>query len=276
MTKLKLDEIGYWSEVKLDIVRKYASAYSTILAKQKSIRSHIYIDAFAGAGVHVSKASGAFIPGSPLNALDVVPPFKEFHFIDLDGGRAEHLRKLAADRNDVHVYEGDCNRILLDTVLAHARYQDFRRALCLLDPYALNLDWEVIRTAGSMGSVEVFLNFMVMDMNMNVLWRNPDRVSAKQAERMNRFWGDDSWKSAAYTTEANLFGFPEKTGNKEIAESFRKRLKKDAGFAFVPDPMPMRNSTGAIVYYLFFASPNKTGGKIVAEIFDTYRNRGTK
>ena len=31
----KYDEIGYWSEVKLDIIRKYASAYSTIMNKQK-------------------------------------------------------------------------------------------------------------------------------------------------------------------------------------------------------------------------------------------------
>jgi hypothetical protein len=31
---LQHDEIGYWSEVKLDIVKKYASAYSTIMAKQ--------------------------------------------------------------------------------------------------------------------------------------------------------------------------------------------------------------------------------------------------
>jgi hypothetical protein len=27
------DEIGYWSEVKLEIVRKYAKAYSTILSR---------------------------------------------------------------------------------------------------------------------------------------------------------------------------------------------------------------------------------------------------
>ena len=47
---VRFDEIGYWSEVKLDIVRKYVKAYSTIMAKQASIRRHIYIDAFAGAG----------------------------------------------------------------------------------------------------------------------------------------------------------------------------------------------------------------------------------
>ena len=40
-----------------------------------------------------------------------------------------------------------------------------RRALCLLDPYNINLKWEVIETAGKMGSVEVFLNFMIMDIN---------------------------------------------------------------------------------------------------------------
>ena len=32
MPELQFDEIGYWSEVKLDIVRKYAAAYSKILA----------------------------------------------------------------------------------------------------------------------------------------------------------------------------------------------------------------------------------------------------
>jgi hypothetical protein len=33
----------------------------------------------------------------------------------------------------------------------------------------------------------------------------------------------------------------------------------------------MRNSTRAVVYYLFFASPNTTGSKIVSEIFERYR-----
>jgi hypothetical protein len=41
----------------------------------------------------------------------------------------------------------------------------------------------------------------------------------------------------------------------------------------VPEPLPMRNSKGAIVYYLFFASQNDAGAKIVGEIFDKYRER---
>ncbi len=33
---MKYDEIGYWSEVKLDIVREYAVAYTTILSARKN------------------------------------------------------------------------------------------------------------------------------------------------------------------------------------------------------------------------------------------------
>jgi hypothetical protein len=37
--ELKFDEIGYWSELKLDIIRDYAVAYSTILAAQQNSKA---------------------------------------------------------------------------------------------------------------------------------------------------------------------------------------------------------------------------------------------
>jgi len=72
-----------------------------------------------------------------------------------------------------------------------------------------------------------------------------------------------------------LFGeIEEKATNEVIAEAFRERLEKVAGFTYVPAPIPMRNSRGAVVYYLYFASPNKTGAGIVEQIFSKYRNKG--
>jgi len=65
-------------------------------------------------------------------------------------------------------------------------------------------------------------------------------------------------------------------GRGTIAEAYRKRLKEAAGFKYVPEPIPMRNSKNAVVYYLFFASPNATGARIVAEIFERYRNYGVR
>jgi three-Cys-motif partner protein len=127
--KAKYDKIGYWSEVKLDIVREYASAYSRIMNAQKSIRNYSYIDAFAGAGQHISKRTGHFIPGSPLNALWIEPPFGEFHLIDLDGSRAAELREMVGKRNDVTVYEEDANKVLLQKVFPRCKYEDYQRAL---------------------------------------------------------------------------------------------------------------------------------------------------
>jgi len=275
MTELQLDEVGYWTEIKLDILRDYSRAYTTILKNQRSIKHFAYIDGFAGAGTHISKATGREIEGSPSIALNADTPFSHYHFIDLDGQRIDRLRKIAGEMEDVSVYEGDCNSILLDQVLPQCQYKDYRRALCILDPYKLNPDWEVVQTAGKMGSIEIFLTFMIMDANMNVLWKNPDKVTESQIERMNDFWGDNSWRDIAYTKERGLFGdIEEKADNQAIVDAYRKRLREQAGFKYAPEPMPMINSRGAVIYYLFFASQNEIGAKIAQAIFNKYKERG--
>lgn len=270
------DEIGYWSELKLDIVREYAAAYSRILNAQKNPSfQHVYIDAFAGLGIHISKTTGKFIQGSPLNALLIDPPFYEYHLIDLDGKKTTHLNELTQDDKRVFVYNGDCNRILLEKVFPQVKWSDYKRGLCLLDPYGLQLNWEVVETAGQMKTIDMFLNFPVMDMNRNVLWHNPEGVAAKNIDRMTAFWGDLSWRDIAYKPVKTLFGdWDQKTGNEEIVTAFCERLMKVAGFNHVPEPLPMRNSKGAVIYYLFFASQKPTAEYIITNIFNKYKKRG--
>jgi three-Cys-motif partner protein len=276
---LKFDEIGYWSEVKLEIVRKYAQAYSTILAKNPRL-SYAYIDGFAGTGVHLTRETHEFVPGSPLNALRIDPPFHDYFLVDLDGDKVDQLRGFpeVCRRAEVHVLQGDCNEVLLLDVFPRVRYEVYRRALCLLDPYGLHLNWEVIETAGKMRSVEIFLNFPIMDMNRNALWHEPERASAAGTGRMTAFWGDESWRQIAYAEnpQLGLFGKarPKKVSNEEVVAAFRQRLKDVAGFKHVLDPMPMRNSTNAVVYYLFFASQKPVAAKIVRDIFKKYQDRG--
>jgi three-Cys-motif partner protein len=269
---LEFDEIGYWSEIKLEIIRDYASAYSRILNSKKL--PHIYIDAFSGAGTHIAKTTGQFVPGSPTNALNVQPPFREYHFIDMDAAKADFLRKSVGTRQDVHIYSGDCNQVLIDRIFPTLKFESYRRALCLLDPYGLNLKWQVVFHAGQLGTIDMFLNFPVMGMNRNVLWKSPERVAPAQIARFDEFWGDRSWEQAAYSTTGNLFGFPEKESNESIAVAFQKRLIDVAGFKHVPTPLPMRNSVGATVYYLFFASQVLVAGNIVTDIFKKYATVG--
>ncbi len=271
---MRYTEIGEWSEVKLDIIREYGHAYSTIMndPKHRYIH-HFYIDAFAGSGTHLSRATGNFVSGSPVNALNVNPPFEKYFFIDKDTETVEALKDQIGARSDVRIYEGDSNELLLREVYPQARYEDYRRALCLLDPYGLDLRWEVIEKAGSMRTVEIFLNFPIHDMNRNVFLLDTSKMDERQIARMDTFWGDGSWRPIMYDTQQHLFGTEEiKIGtNERIAAAFRERLREKAGFNYVPEPVVMRNSTMATLYYLFFASQNNTGAKIVNDIFDKYR-----
>ena len=272
----QFDEIGRWSELKLEIVEKYGAAYTTAFAGAKGRKlKKFYIDAFSGTGVHLSKETRQQIEGSPSRALKVSPPFDHFYFIDMNPGKTAYLETLCLGRTDVDVITDDATSYLTRKLLPTIQYKKFNRALCLLDPYGLHLDWEVMRQAGQSGAVDMFLNFPVMDMNRNAIWKARERAPSEGVERMTRFWGDESWIEAAYaeSPQYQLFSAPEliKQDNDAIVAAFRDRLRRVAEFQFVPEPLPMRNRNNAVVYYLFFASPKPVAEKIIEEIFAKYR-----
>jgi len=277
---LEFDEIGYWSEIKLEIIEKYASAYSTVFSNPKyAYLHHVYIDAFAGPGSHLSKTTKERIRGSPQIALDIKPPFKEYYFIDINGDKVTELKRIVANRPEAHVLQGNCNERLLIDVFPNVKSENYKRGLCLLDPYGLNLKWKVIETAGKMGSIEIFLNFPVMDMNRNVFLSNINDATIDNIKRMDDFWGDHSWSKVAYSQTQDLFGDTRDLKQKNIkliTSAFKDRLLNVAKFKYVPEPIPMRNTKSAILYFLFFASNNKTGDKILTDILNKYREKGMR
>lgn len=273
---MKHDEIHYWSEVKLDIIKEYAQAYSTILHAQKNPSLyHVYIDGFAGTGKHKSKRTGEFVQGSPTNALNIEPAFREYHLIDLNEEKVASLQEMTKNSPNVKVYHGDCNKILLNEVFPLVPWNQYKRALCILDPYGMHLSWDVLKKAGEMESIDIFFNFSIMDANMNMFRQDLAKVDPDQVKRMNICWGDDSWKQLVYNNLGNLFGWDEKVADNEaVVKALQKRIKQVAGFKYVPDPIPMRNKKGATVYYLFFASQKPVAKNIVQSIFDKYKDKG--
>ena len=275
---MKFDNIGVWSEIKLDIIKEYANAFTKIMKKQDWCKGYVYIDAFAGAGVHISRRTGEFIPGSPLNALEIENPFMEYHFIDIDKIKAEALENLTRERLNISIYPEDCNESLVRKIFPSLQYKSKKRALCILDPYGLHLHWETILEAAKLRTTEIFLNFPIMDMNRNVLHKDLLSADPEQIERMNRFCGSAEWQEILYKEDMQmgLFGDTYRTkivdSNIKLGDWFRvERLKKAAGFKFVPEPVLMRNSKGGPLFFLFFASHNETGKKIVSDIFSKYR-----
>jgi len=272
--ELHFDQVGAWSVIKLEILEQYGAAYTKAFSRRGRKLTKYYIDGFSGAGIHIDKSTGQRIEGSPSRALRVVPPFDRHYFIDLDSDKTAYLQTLCAGRGDVEIYTGDANEYLR-SLLPRIQYSLYNRALCLLDPYGLKLDWDIIHMTGRSQAIDLFLNFPVMDMNRNAIWRSPERATGEGVERMNRFWGDESWKQAAYAQgpQPDLFSGPEivKQPNDSVVAAFRERLMKVAGFTFVPEPLPMRNSNNAVVYYLFFASAKPVADTIIQYIFHKYR-----
>ena len=269
---IEYDIIGFWSQVKHSIIKEYASAYSSIMTKRNF--NHAYIDAFAGPGEHISESTGEHVPGSPRIALDIKPPFKDYYFIDLNKDKIDELNKIAKSNPNVYIFRGDCNELLLTEVFPNIKYSDFRRGLCILDPYGLDLKWDILKTAGEMGTIDMFLNFPIQDINRNVLRRDRDKVYQGSITRMNNYWGDGSWEEIAFSALGNMFGYKTKVNNETFAASFRKGLHEIAGFKYVSRPLPMKNSLQSTIYYLFFASQQTIANNIVDDIFKKYRILG--
>lgn len=273
------DLVGDWSLVKLEILQKYAAAYSRILSAQRNPEfHHIYIDAFAGGGMHITRTTGELIWGSARNALEVQPPFREYHFIDLDAAKTASLKLVSTPVGEtlpenIYIYTGDSNEILLRVIVPKIHYELRERALCVIDPYGLHLEWKILQAIADTKAIEIFYNFSVYDANLNVLLRNPDAADPAQQARMTAIWGDQTWRDIAY--RPGLFGIPLKEPIPVIARAFQTRLREIAGFEHVADPLPVRNSNDVTIYYLYFASHKPVAKKIVDDIFKKYRPRAS-
>ena len=72
-----VDRLGDWSQIKHEILDKYARSYTTIVTQQSLIKKVLYLDAYAGSGFGVDRETGAQLKGSARRALAVTPQFHE-------------------------------------------------------------------------------------------------------------------------------------------------------------------------------------------------------
>ena len=190
MKPFEYDEIGYWSKVKLDIIKDYATVYSQILSVQKTpALYHIYVDAFAGAGKHISERQAGFVTGSPMNALQVSPRSRNTISLSLTcTKRTPFKASWVAAPMFVYTSKTATLRFWTRFCLRHAGRTTVEHWSCWTR-MGLHLNWNVLQTMGRMRSVEIFLNFPVADMNRNLLWHNPELVDHRDVDRMNAYWG---------------------------------------------------------------------------------------
>jgi three-Cys-motif partner protein len=283
---------GDWTSDKLERVRKYLCAYTTIFKKnvRASYFTTIYVDAFAGTGQRVESAgrggkasavtledegdpdAEALQKGSARIALEVDPPFDRYVFIEKRAKRAKELEVLRRDfpakAQAIQIEQGDANEVLKHW----CRQTDWQRhrAVVFLDPYGMQVDWATIEAVAATKAIDLWLLFP-LGVAVNRLLTKNKPPPRKWADALTRFFGNEEWTREFYPKkkERTLFGEEEterKAVNFErIGRFFLKRLK--SVFAQVaPNPLILSNSKGVPIYLLCFATGNPKGAPTAVKI----------
>lgn len=282
---------GAWTEQKLRALSKYLKAYTTIFKKNPKARHYsiTYVDAFAGTGKLQRPNSSRFeslLPelsaneeqyrkGSVKRALEVSPPFDKYVFIERSARKCRELREISKDFPSlrIEVLNEDANRALLSW--CQRLDSQSERAVVFLDPFGASVHWEVIATLGRTRAVDLWVLFPYSAIN-RMLIRN--RKPPKQwAERLTAVFGTPAWEQSFYsgTSFRSLLNPSQRIESvyksadyRDITNFFIKRLEKE--FVAVSRPLLLLNSTGSLLFTLFFAAGNdrsaSTGLKIANDI----------
>ncbi|MDM8536941.1 three-Cys-motif partner protein TcmP [Desulfobacterales bacterium HSG17] len=279
---------GQWTEEKLNRIKKYLSAYMTIFKNnpRASKLNTFYVDAFAGTGYrNPEKVSIDSLPlfddndainlqkGSAQIALESVPPFNEYIFVEQSPEYAEELEKLRLSfyqyYDKITIVQEDANSY----IQSWCKNKDWRfnRAVVFLDPYGMAVDWKTIEIIAQTQAIDLWLLFPLGQAVNRLLTKNSPPKGA-WADRLTKFFGTNDWEEAFYRKkkQMSLFDTTDQPLVKEanfdsIGNFFIKRLK--TVFAKVADtPLPLCNSRNVPIFLLCFAASNPKGAPTAVKI----------
>ncbi|HMF55559.1 MAG TPA: three-Cys-motif partner protein TcmP [Pyrinomonadaceae bacterium] len=277
---------GDWTSEKLERVRKYLKAYTTVMNKQNF--RFAYIDAFAGTGYRTletsendtnllfpelaEQESQTFIDGSARIALEVQPRFSKYIFIECDPARFAELEQLKTEypliRDDIILVNSDANDYVKELCLK--RDWRRRRAVLFLDPFGMQVTWDTIEAVAQTRAIDLWILFP-LGVAVNRLIKKDGKISETWRRKLDAMFGATDWYEAFYRPKVvkGLFGEEssmEKVSDFDfIGQYFVKRLKSlFAGVA--ENPLPLLNSKNNPLYLLCFASANPKGSTTAIKI----------
>jgi three-Cys-motif partner protein len=171
---------GRWTEEKLERLRKYLVAYTTIFKaneRAKHLRT-TFVDAFAGTGTYratkgvsqdvkeqsvdvYDEDATSFQKGSARIAVEVEPSFDHYLFIEKKSSYIHELEKLRVQfpgkANRIKIIQGDANTVLKDW--CHRTDWQRNRAVVFLDPYGMAVEWSTIREIANTKAIDLWILF---------------------------------------------------------------------------------------------------------------------
>lgn len=273
---------GSWTEQKLSALQDYLSAYTRIFSKNPKAlhyKTH-YVDAFAGTGYmqrpeisrsrtffpELSEGAEEYAKGSAVRALEVIPPFDHYLFIERDPARAAELldlkEKFPALAPFIDVKQGDAATVL-ETWCRSMNWKK-NRAVLFLDPFGMDVDWPLLQVIAGTCGIDLWYLFPLFAVN-RLLVRGQEPPEA-WAKRLTATFGTPSWREKFYSAkhEYSLFEQDEpaqritRTADIASIQNFLvERLKSI--FVAVSKAMVLENSKNCPLYLLLFAAGNKAG-----------------
>lgn len=284
---------GQWTELKLDALKRYLNAYRLIFEQNEKARHFktIYIDAFAGTGERKAVEVSADEPnlfdsdelpeldeykkGSARIALELASPFHEYIFIDKKKDHASHLEGTINNEygnlaSRCQVWQGDGPQILGE--FCRKRDWSKSRAVAFLDPYGMNIEWELLKEIAATRAIDLWFLFP-LGTGANRLLKRDAAPPKAFSDKLTRIFGTDDWKRAFYKESPQMGLFDSGTQMvkdapfEQIGNFLIERLKTIfTGVA--PTTKALMNSRNNPMYILCFAAGNPVGAPTAVRIAD--------
>ena len=290
---------GSWTEQKLDTFESYVRAYLTIMNayRDKFHWKLVYFDGFAGSGTrrsddaekevrklrtffgeqHIDNTDLSVYQGAAERVVRLeskMRGFDYYYFIDKQEANctALELKLSQYETKGRKVFRpGDANMQALN--LANALRRDNKmKALALLDPFGMQINWEVIESLSG-PNIDMWI-LIPSGVIVNRLLKTNGELM--YPDRLVQFFGlpESELKDRFYVRvkQPTLFGEEEFIKKKShcierIAELYCERLGEL--FPFVTsEPLVMTNNHNVPIFHFVCASFNQTAVKIAQQIID--------
>ena len=238
-----------WTKKKLDFLRRYLQAYTKAI-HEKGFSKCCYIDGFAGAGKNYLKETGEMLDGSALIAMNTVPPFTDYIFVELDSMNFLSLKKYVSEhptcqKSHVWLRYGDCNWCLPREILPRIPSQI--PVFAFLDPFGLEIKWTTIEEIARRKHVTILINFSYLGVK---------RQMSIGKNVLDNYYGTTDWAEIA--KRRMLERLTAQQARKAFLNLYMSRLCSEFGYT----NCVFLAKANDVLYYLLLASQNEAMVKI--------------
>ena len=136
----------------------------------------------------------------------------------------------------------------------------YARGVAFLDPYGPHLHWATVEALAKTRKVDVIINFPLAMAINRLVTRNMD-IPENWVRLLDKCFGTRDWHDLAYEVQRDLFGDERSRKRDDTAsrllQLYHRRLERC--FGNTVDPSLVRNTKGAPLYYLMWASSHSRG-----------------